>query len=363
MRHVVMVALEVALPYYVVSRSLPDLNRFRDSLMSFAIAGMLLAFIATFEFLRHWLVYSSLDNALGVDGQFSLYLLRGENLRAMASSGQPIVLGYIVGVTFGLFLYLQNSLPNRIYRFACVALLLAGAVASLSRGPWVGMVAAALVFLLSGKKVLFGLTKLALPILIAIPIVANTDFGAKVIDYLPFIGSVDEGNVGYRERLLAVSINIILDDPFFGSPSFIAEMEELRQGQGIIDLVNTFLVIALHRGLIGLGLFVAFFAVIMIGIYRLTRQPGQSEDLVLAGRALLATLAGILVTIFTVSPISFVPFVYWSIAGLGVAYIRLAEVSWKKNCQSAIGSGGNLSGIAPSPEPSGRPSGCATLPG
>ena len=43
----------------------------------------------------------------------------------------------------------------------------------------------------------------------------------------------------------------------------------------------------------------------------------------LLGRVLLATLLGILVTIFTVSSITVIPIVYWSIAGLSVAYIQM----------------------------------------
>jgi hypothetical protein len=43
------------------------------------------------------------------------------------------------------------------------------------------------------------------------------------------------------------------------------------------------------------------------------------------GRALLATLAGILITIVTVSSITVIPVVYWSIAGLGVAYAQMAR--------------------------------------
>jgi hypothetical protein len=40
---------------------------------------------------------------------------------------------------------------------------------------------------------------------------------------------------------------------------------------------------------------------------------------------LLATLIGILVIIFTVSSITFIPVVYWSVAGLGVAYIQMVR--------------------------------------
>jgi hypothetical protein len=49
----------------------------------------------------------------------------------------------------------------------------------------------------------------------------------------------------------------------------------------------------------------------------------RDAEAALLGRALLATLLGILVTIFTVSSISVIPAIYWSLAGVGAAYARL----------------------------------------
>jgi hypothetical protein len=50
--------------------------------------------------------------------------------------------------------------------------------------------------------------------------------------------------------------------------------------------------------------------------------PDKDDEQRQLGRALLATLVGILVIIFTVSSITIIPTVYWSVAGLGVAYIQ-----------------------------------------
>jgi O-antigen ligase len=100
----------------------------------------------------------------------------------------------------------------------------------------------------------------------------------------------------------------------------------MRQGQGIIDIVNSYIQIALETGFVGLGLFVSFFALILLGIYRAMRsiRDKNSEERLL-GRALLATLLAILVIIFTVSNIAIIPIVYWSVAGLGVAYAEMAR--------------------------------------
>ena len=68
------------------------------------------------------------------------------------------------------------------------------------------------------------------------------------------------------------------------------------------------------------------FAVLLLGIRRAMLSFADKDDeRRQLGRVLLATLIGILVIIFTVSSITFIPVVYWSIAGLGVAYIQMVR--------------------------------------
>lgn len=98
------------------------------------------------------------------------------------------------------------------------------------------------------------------------------------------------------------------------------------QGEGIIDIVNSYLIILLRYGYLGLSTFMAFFAFTLLGIYRAMRSLSDktSEEHML-GRVLLSTLVGILTTIVTVSSISYIPIVYLSVAGLGVAYAQMIK--------------------------------------
>jgi O-antigen ligase len=121
---------------------------------------------------------------------------------------------------------------------------------------------------------------------------------------------------------------VIKRNPWFGSVDYrnTPEMESMRQGQGIIDIVNTYIQVTLEIGLVGLGLFVGFFVLTLLGIYRAMRsiRDRKSEERLL-GRALLATMLSILLIIFTVSSIAIIPIVYWSVAALGVAYAQMAR--------------------------------------
>ena len=122
---------------------------------------------------------------------------------------------------------------------------------------------------------------------------------------------------------------VIQRNPWFGSSNFneTPEMEAMRQGGGIIDIVNTYIRVTLEQGFVGLGLFVGFFALTLLGIYRAMRLiPDKDSEEYLLGRVLFATLLAILVMIFTVSSITFIPIVYWSVAGMGVAYTRMVRL-------------------------------------
>jgi len=107
-------------------------------------------------------------------------------------------------------------------------------------------------------------------------------------------------------------------------------MQSMIQGEGIVDVVNTYLGVALETGLVGLTLFTAFFVTILQSLRRAIRRfPPHHEEARTLGRALLATLCGILVIIFTVSSISIIPVVYWSVAGIAVAYVQWANLQNK----------------------------------
>ncbi|MDO9450741.1 MAG: hypothetical protein Q7J21_09670 [Rugosibacter sp.] len=93
LRHGFYFFIDIVLPYYVVSRSIKDMQGFRDALMSFVVAGMILAMIGGFEFGKHWLLYSSLEDALGVQWGYRNYLDSVGTVRALARTGQPIFLG------------------------------------------------------------------------------------------------------------------------------------------------------------------------------------------------------------------------------------------------------------------------------
>ena len=270
--------IDTFLPYYVVSRFLKNVQAFKDALLSLVLAIMVLALIAVFEAAKHWLLYQPLLDVLGLEGMLA-YLGRDGMLRAVASAGHSIALGYLMVVGIGCYLFLHQSIKSKVVRRMGIALLTAGLIAPLSRGPWVGAAVLLIVFIATGRKPAHRLMGLALAGMLALPLIAMLPGGERAINLLPFIGTTEKGSIDYREDLLTNSIIVIKRNPWFGSVNFeqTPEMEALRQGQGIIDVVNTYIGVALRQGLVGLVLFAGFFALVVIGVYQAKRSILDKE--------------------------------------------------------------------------------------
>lgn len=317
---------DVFLPYFAASRAIKDFDQLKKVMIAFTLACLIASVIAMYEFTNSWLLYNSLQDALHVDWSMGRYLGRGDSLRAIASLGHSIILGFVMMVGMGFYLFLAPSIKNKFLRLAGLGLIIGGLISSLSRGPWLGAAILLLTLVVFGRKAIKRLALLIIIIVIAVPALHWIPGGQKVINLIPFIGETDKDNVVYRQKLIDNSIIIIERYPLFGvyNPKDEPEMAEMVQGEGIIDIVNTYLAVALYNGLVGLALLLGFFSMVVITLLkRLRRITDKESEEYLCGRTLLAILMGVFVTIFTVSSIGVIPTVYWSLAGLVFSYARI----------------------------------------
>jgi len=317
--------IDNGLPYYVASRCLNSVTDFRRVLSTFVLVCVILGVLAAFESARHWLVYDSLRLAWRLPEVMSSYLLReGGALRANVSVGNAIVLGYIFILALAMMNYIRPLLASNWRSRVATICLFAGLISALSRGPWVGAAAMFLVYLCFGPgmgkrvaRLIFGGGAALIALLVS-------PWGAKVISYLPFIGTVETGNVEYRARLFDVSMIVFKQNWLLGDFHYLKNpiMEQMRQGAGIIDMVNTYLQIALPFGTIGLLLFVGVFVLAMKNVKRVHSQRKDDAEIERLGRALIAAMVGLLVTIGTVSSIGAISHFYCILAGICTAYTR-----------------------------------------
>lgn len=321
--------IEIFLPYWVMSRSVDDVEKLRKVFAAYVLGIAAISLIAVFEFGKGWLLYDSLDNSLGVYMAGS-YLTRGDSgwLRASASSGHSLALGYVLIIA--LFLYLplvdRSNKNNFKWWLALGAIILAGLWASLARGAWIGAVIGGAIWIGTGPSGFKSAMKLVAVALAVFGVLLLTPYADKVIDVIPFVGSSDQSTFDYRKQLLEVSTYVILQNPWFGSYDYMSHpaMQQLIQGQGIIDLVNTYVAIALSGGFVGLGLFAGAFLAALGALAMAYFKNGRREAP--AGhqaRGLMAALLATMVVISSMSSIHAIPWIYWSLIGLCVACSRI----------------------------------------
>lgn len=323
LRYALYALIDVGLPYYVASRSLRNARSYRDVFMSFVLAALILGLVAVFEAVKYWLLYGDLVHALGLRWDYSNYLGRSSLLRAQGTTGQPIVLGCVFVVAISFYLGLQRSIVQmRSIWWLGLLLLIGGLIATVSRGPWMAALAAMIVFRMTGPKALGGLFKVALVMGVVVGLIMVSPMRDTVIDHLPFVGTVEAENVIYRQRMFESSILIILQNPWFGSTDYVAQLVALDLVMGgMVDIVNTYVGIGLANGLVGLASFMGVFIFAGISVFRsMHRLPDPECEERTIGQALLAALVGVAVTIATVSSITFIPLLYWLVTGLCVGY-------------------------------------------
>lgn len=325
LRRAFLFLIDVFVLYFVASRSCSSRRGLAEALAAFCLSCAVLAPIALFECLKHWLLYQGFSGRWGDNPTAQLFLTRGGILRAQTSAGHPLALGFLLALGFGFWLYLQAHVKSARSRLAVTLLLWLGLLAAYSRGPWMGALTIYFTFIALGPRALPRLFKAVSLSLLIGGVLLLSPVGDRITSVLPFMGgSVDAGNILYRQRLAERSWDLIWEHPILGDALAYSKMEDLRQGQGIIDLVNTYAEIALFYGLLGLFLFVGFFAGALLQAQRFARSALRFDpDLAGLGVSLVACMVGALEMIASNSLGLGVEKMFYVLAGLAVAYARL----------------------------------------
>jgi O-antigen ligase len=327
LRHAFVFFFATVVPYYSISRANSSRRALVDTFATFCLSCALLAAIAIFESARRWLLFEDMPSRWGYGIGISFYLTRAGSLRAMASTGHPLALGHLLMIAFGFWLYLQCKLKSKLRRLAGVVLLWAGLLAAYSRGPWIAAALVYFVFSAFRPRPFSKLLKAATIGGIVAVVVSLSPLRDKVISVLPaFGGTVDDYSILYRQRLAVRSWEIIRESPFFGDQTALLQMQELRQGQGIIDIVNTYLQVLLNSGFVGLSLFLSFILLALFKAWALTRRITPFDpDLGMLGASLVACILGTLLLLAGGSFGTGTERMFYVLAALATAYAHLGR--------------------------------------
>ena len=339
LRRLILFFLDTYLVYYCVSRTCQSRFKVIEAAATYCLACAVMAAIALFENIRHWLLYVEILSVWGVSLNSFTWLSRGSELRAQASAGHSLALGYLLAVGFGFWLYLKSRLDKSVQRIGGALLLWGGLFAAFSRGPWLGAVTAYFAFFAAGPRAFSRLVKgVILACAVALAIIVSP-VGDEILNVLPVMGNTADGNIIYRQRLADRGWDIAMAHPFFGDQFPWPEMEDLRQGEGIIDIVNTYLGVALNYGFVGLFCFLGFILLGMVKVYARSRSLVRSDpDVALFGTSLIACTVATLEMIGSCSFISGCSKMFFVLAGLSAAYAKLPD-SPPPNAAAALNAG------------------------
>jgi len=345
LREAFLFVVDVYVVYYVASRSCSSRRVIVDAMAAFCLACTIMASVAAFEALKHWRLYADLYTLWGGHDTGKAYIYRAGLLRAESSSGNALVLGYLLAIAFGFWLYLQSQLPRLAPRVGIKVVLWAGLIAAISRGPWLGAILVYFAYATFRPGGASRLIKAGLVFLVIGGVVLATPLGERIRQALPGTGGSEaSSSLEYRERVLERSWELIQAHPLLGDQLALSQLQDLRQGQGIIDLVNTYVQVTVFYGFFGLAIFLAFMLSILIKARAAARKaPPFSPDAPLLGAGLAACIVGALFILADCSFVLACPIMFYALAGIATGYIRLSELP---RTDATVGA---VSG--PSPEP------------
>jgi O-antigen ligase len=328
--------IDIFIPYFVLSRHIQTQTDLNKAFYVLLIGILPLAIIGIFETAKSWLLFSDIYKSLMDQGIF--YDVRSGGVRAVASTSGGPVLGFIMVVSFGLFLYIKPFIKSPKLVYLAGFLIILCLLATKARGPWLGIIVLIAAYLYTGKAAIKNIFKLSAIGLALVPVLMLTPAGQKFIDLLPFVGDARSDTIDYRSRLIDNSWIVFQQNPWFGSTTFLEtpEMQSMMQGEGIIDIVNSYIQIVLENGIIGLLLFLLIFFNLLRRNYAIINKlPASSDELQHMGRTFLALTVAIMFIIFTISSVNFIPVLYWVFIGLLAAYLKIAETELKQS-ESAV---------------------------
>ncbi len=298
--------IEIFLPYYVMTRGLKSADDIRFVMTRLMVGFVFIASVGVAEEAAQRSFYAPLQYIYGMTWQLTHVLLRGGLLRVQATAPQPIALAFFLVIALGTWTWLIGGAWKSVRSLAVYAVLLGALAFTWSRGPWLGA-AIVIVNMLVMSRLSWRAYAGGLAVAVVLAVVAkSTGADALAYDFLKALfgsGEEDYGTIEYRRQILEASLALLKQSPWFGVPNYWVYLQDFRQGEGIIDLVNTYVLIAMDTGVVGVALYAAPQVIAVVRMVHRLESPagGRPNDLFVM--AFVSTLLAVAFILFTASTI------------------------------------------------------------
>jgi O-antigen ligase len=320
--------LQYFLPYYVVSRYVKKLEQIKTIVFALTSLCIILAPLALYEIVTSNSLYASIPYNLNLSGFVPSVIQRAGMLRATVSIDHPLYLGLLLMIGLSLFAFSANYIKSKFLVFLGFLILLLGFIAPLSKGPWSGaLISFVLLYLLSPNKLKKGSIILGCLTIILI-LLFNSSYAETVVSLLPFIGDADSGTTEYRGLFFKQSLIIIDQYPVFGmyEPRTHKAMLPLFQGEGLVDLINVYVSIALRYGLLALSLYLLFICTVVFTLIKeLILIKDKRTYTFKCGASLLSSFIALLIVMVSIADATITSTLLLSLSGLIVSYTNILK--------------------------------------
>lgn len=271
--------LALGVPYLLISNSAYREVDVRRPLFYLMTTGFILSIVATFEMLRHWPLYQTIDANLGTSTGLSKTLaLRGGLLRAPGPFFESTSFGVFLAITTICTSAMRSVFRSPTVHLVALAIGIMGCFATLSRNAWIGLllglVVAALYRGRVGKAVVAG----GIVLITSIAIIAAAPSSGFAGSLLGKGDNAASSTTTYRKELFVNSIPLIRSSPWVGT-SYDRVREYMRpilhSGKLSVDYVNTFLFYLVATGVIGLLVFALFLLTPILALQKIRRRAAR----------------------------------------------------------------------------------------
>lgn len=248
--------LTILIPIYILSRTVRSKADLEYLAIAVITVTITLAIVGIFEGLRTWPLYQGIVSRLDQVHMMSLTRrVRGGLMRAPGPFAESTSFGFFLGSTMAF------AISLKIYASPMRKILAVGAIAAAlfltqSRGAWFGLVIGliAMLFHMRRSGLAWGLIAASVVGYIGYSLIPTEGSLAEIAGRSGAAMSTSE----YRKLLLVRGLEEARRHIFVGQDlaTVRLRLEDLRQGEGIIDFVNFYLYLLLTVGLIGLAIFI-----------------------------------------------------------------------------------------------------------
>ncbi len=269
LRQNVWLVLDHIVPYIAIRRYMSNYALVLASL-SFALISQ--AAVGTAEAILKWHIHTDIEMLAGfADPVMAQYKFRGAFLRVQASFMNPLIFALFANMSFlcAVIYFAKIGIKpserySKFFALAALGMTVLGTVSSGSRAGIAGsilIVVLSMVLLWAAKRKRDPKKKIV------------TWAAILVTTFFIFGGDFLRENFEYRVRLVEVGSEVIKTQPIFGNPDVRDDprMQVLHLGEGIIDIVNTYLNFALTYGLPAMILFILAIGKGLSGLYNSLR--------------------------------------------------------------------------------------------